>query len=135
MRCKRVFEAVKLACAYRKGPITFQKLDSSDFWQTVNSILNKGKSVIPLLFNDTEVLSSIWRNIIRIEFTDKNSLDNSTISVPASPPRTIPKLRNFPVTPKMVKHVLTDRNSSKASDPDEFHLWFWRFLRLNVHAY
>ena len=29
-----------------------------DFWRNANSVLNKGKSVIPSLFNDPEVLSS-----------------------------------------------------------------------------
>ena len=58
-RCKRVLEAAKLAYANKtKESITSQKLGSWDFWQIANSVLNKGKSAIPPLFNGLEVLSS-----------------------------------------------------------------------------
>ena len=57
-RCKRVLEAAKIAYANKtKESITSQKLDSRDFWR-IASVLNKGKSGIPPLFNGTEVLSS-----------------------------------------------------------------------------
>ena len=57
-RCNRVLEAAKLAYANkRKESITSQKLGPQDFWRIANSLLNKGKSVIPPLFNDPEVLS------------------------------------------------------------------------------
>ena len=36
-----------------------QKLVSQDFWWIANSVLNKGKSTIPSLFNVPEVLSSV----------------------------------------------------------------------------
>ena len=58
-RCKRVLEAAKLAYANKtKESITCQKLGSLEFWQIANSVLNKGKSAIPPLFNGLEVLSS-----------------------------------------------------------------------------
>ena len=57
-RCKRVLEAAKLAYATKtKESITSQKLGSRDFWRIANSVLNKGKSAIPPLFNGREVLS------------------------------------------------------------------------------
>ena len=57
--CKKVLEAVKLAYATKTNEsITSQKLGSWDFWQIVNSVLNKGKSAAPPLFNGPEVLSS-----------------------------------------------------------------------------
>ena len=57
--CKRVLEAAKLAYASKtKESITSQKLRSCDFWRIANSLLNKGKSAIPPLFNGPEVLSS-----------------------------------------------------------------------------
>ena len=57
--CKRVLEAAKLAYANKtEESITSQKLGSRDFWQNANSVLNKGKSAIPLLFNSLEMLSS-----------------------------------------------------------------------------
>ena len=58
-RCKRVLEAAKRAYANNtKESITFQKLGSRNFWRIVNSVLNKGKSAIPPLFNGPEVLPS-----------------------------------------------------------------------------
>ena len=56
---QKVLEAAKLASANKtKESIAFQKLDSLDFWPIANSVLNKGKSAIPRLFNGPEVLSS-----------------------------------------------------------------------------
>ena len=50
--CKRALKAAKPAYANKtKEYITSQKLGSCDFWQIANSVLNKGKSVIPPLFN------------------------------------------------------------------------------------
>ena len=58
-RCKRVLEAAKLASANKtKNSITSQKLGSRDSWKIANSVLNKGKSAIPPLFNRPELLSS-----------------------------------------------------------------------------
>ena len=57
--CKRVLEAAKLAYANEiKQFITSQTLGSQNFWQVANSVLNKGKSVIPSLFYSSEVLFS-----------------------------------------------------------------------------
>ena len=53
-RCKMVLAAAKLAYANKtKESIT------QDFWRVTNSVLNKGKSAIPRLFNSPEVLSSV----------------------------------------------------------------------------
>ena len=58
-RCKRVLEAANCPYANKtKEPITSQKLGSHDFWQTANSVLNKGKSAVPPVFNGSQVLSS-----------------------------------------------------------------------------
>ena len=57
--CKAVLEAAKLAYATKtKESITPQKLGSQDFWRIANTVLNKGKSAMPPLFNGPEVLSS-----------------------------------------------------------------------------
>ena len=57
--CKRVLEAAKLTYANKtKESITSQKLGSHDFCQIADSVLNKGKSAIPPLFNEPGVLSS-----------------------------------------------------------------------------
>ena len=42
----------------KQESITSQKLGCHDFWQTANSVLSKGKSAIPPLFNGLEVLPS-----------------------------------------------------------------------------
>ena len=58
-RCKRVPEAAKLAYANKtKEFVNSPKRRSRDFWRIAESVLNKGKSAIPPLFNCPEVLSS-----------------------------------------------------------------------------
>ena len=85
--CKRVVEAAKLAYANKtKESITFQKLGSRDFWRIANSVLNKGKSAIPPLFNGPEVLSSTSdkAKLFAENFSVNSNLDDSGISVPVS---------------------------------------------------
>ena len=54
---KRVLEVARFAYATKtKEFITSQKLGSRDFWRIANSVLNKGSSAIPPLFNELEVL-------------------------------------------------------------------------------
>ena len=83
-RCKMVLEAVKLTYATKtKGSITSQKLGSWDFWRIGNSVLNKGKSVIPRLFNGPEVLSSASdkAKLFAKNFSKNSNLDDSGISL------------------------------------------------------
>ena len=116
-RCKRVPEAGKLAYATKTNEsITSQKLGFRDFWRIANSVLNKGKSAIPPLFNGPEVLSSASDKAKN--FSKKSNLDDSGISLPVFPSRTNLKLHNMSITPKMVKKVITNLDSSKASGPD-----------------
>ena len=82
-RCKRVLEAAKFAYATKtKESITSQKLGSWDFWQIANSVLNKGKAVIPPLFNRLEVLSSASDKAKL--FAKNYNFDDSGISLPVS---------------------------------------------------
>ena len=68
-RCKRVLEAAKLAYATKtKESITSQKLGSQDFWQIVNSVLNKSKSAISPLFNRPKVLHLTMQNYLLENF-------------------------------------------------------------------
>ena len=120
-RCKRVLEAAKLAYAIKtKESIFSQKLGSRDFWQIANSVLNKGKSAIPPLFNGPEVLSSASdkAKLFAENFSKNSNLDDSGISLPVFSSRTILKLHNISVTPKMVKKVIMNLDLSKASGPD-----------------
>ena len=77
-RCKRFLEAAKFAYATKtKESITSQKRGTQDFWQIANSVLNKGKSAIPPLFNRLEVLSSASD---KAKLCTKNSSKNSNLN-------------------------------------------------------
>ena len=120
-RCKRVLEAAKLVYAtITKESITSQKLGSQDFWQIANSVLNKGKSAIPPLFNGLGVLSSASdkAKLFAKNFSKNSNLDDSGISLPVFPSRTNLKPYNISITPKMVKKVIMNLDSSKVSGPD-----------------
>ena len=85
--CKRVLEAVKLAYVNKtKESITSQKLYSWDFWQIANSVLNKGKSAIPPVFNGPEVLASASdkAKLFAKNLSKNSNLDDSDISLPVS---------------------------------------------------
>ena len=119
--CKRVLEAAKLAYANKiKESIISQKLDSRYFWRIANSVLNKGKSAIPPLFNGLEVLSSASdkAKLFAENFSKNSNHDDSGISLPVFPSRINLKLHNISVTPKMVKKVIMNLDLSKASGPD-----------------
>ena len=113
-RCKRVLEAAKHAYANKtKQSITSQKLGSRDFWRIANSVLNKGKSAIPPLFNRPQVLSSASDKAKL--FAEKFSLNS--VSLLVFPSRTNLKL-HISITPKMVRKVVMNLDLSKASGPD-----------------
>ena len=120
-RCKRVFDAAKLAYANKTNEsITSLKLGSRDLRQITNSVLNKGKSAIPPLFNSPEVLYSAYdkAKLFAENFSMNSYLDDSGISLPAFPSRTNLKLYNISVIPKMFKNVIMNLDLSKAFGPD-----------------
>ena len=119
--CESVLEAAKLAYANKtKESITSQKLGSRDFWRIANSVLNKGKSAVPPLFNGPEVLSSASdkAKLFAENFSLNSNLDDSGISLPVFPSRTNLKLHNISVTRKMVRKVVMNLDLSKAFSPD-----------------
>ena len=99
--------------------ITSQKLGSRDFWQIANSFLSKGKSAIPPLFNRPEVLSSSSdkAKLFATNFSKNSNLDDCGISLPVFLSRSNLKL-HISITPKMVKKVIMNLDSSKVSGPD-----------------
>ena len=123
--CKRVLEAAILEYANKiKESITSQKRGSCDFWRLANSVLNKGKSTIPLLFNSLELLSSASdkAKLFAENFSKSSNLDysGSGISLPVF---SLPvfhnlKLHNISVTLKMVKKFIMNLDLSKASGRD-----------------
>ena len=119
--CKRVLEAAKLGYANKtKESITSQKLGSHDIWRIANSVLNKGKSAILPLFKEPEVLSSASdkATLFAENFSLNSNLDDSGVSLPVFPSRTILKLHSVSVTPKMVRKVVMNLDFTKVSGPD-----------------
>ena len=98
-RCKRVLEAAKLAYANKtKEFITSQKLGSRDFRRIANSVLSKGKSAIPPLFNGPEVLSSASdkAKLFTKSFSKNSNLDGSCIPLHVFPLELISNCIIFP---------------------------------------
>ena len=67
---RRPGHLMKVFCTFNLCPVSIrsfktQKLGSWDFWRIANSVLNKGKSAIPPLFNEPEVLSSASERHLR----------------------------------------------------------------------
>ena len=56
---------------------------SHNFWQIANSVLNKGKSAIPPLFNGPELLSSVSdkAKLFPENFSNNSNLDASVILI------------------------------------------------------
>ena len=126
--CKRVLEGAKLAYASKtKDSITSQKIGSRDFWQIANSVLDKGKSALPPLFNGPEVLSSASdkAQLLANNFSKNSNIDDLDISLPVFIFRTNLKLDNMSITPKMVKKVITNVDSSVCGSKK---LWVWSFI-------
>ena len=106
--CKWVLETAKLALADKtKESITSQKVGSCDFWRIANSVLRKGKSAVPPLFNGLEVLSSASdkAKLFAENLSRNSNRDDSGMSLPVFPSRTYLTLHNIFVTPKIVKKV------------------------------
>ena len=113
---KWALEAVRLAYANKtKKPITSQKLFSFTFWRIADSVLNKGKSATPPLLNDINVLPSASNKAKY--FSTNSNLDDLIFSLLAFLSKTNLKLHTS-VTPKLVKKVITNLDSSEAFGPD-----------------
>ena len=97
--------------------ITSQKLGPWYFWGITNSVLNKGQSVIPPLFNGLDLLSSA-SDKAKLFAENFSNIDDSGISLTDFPSRTNLKLHNISTTPTMVKKVIMNLDLSKASGPD-----------------
>ena len=117
---KRVPEAAKPAYATKTRVHHFPETWLSGLWEIANSVLNKGKSAIPPLFNGPEVLSSASdkAKLFAKNFSKNSNLDDSGICLPVFPSRTNLKLHNISIIPKMVKKVIANLDSSKVSGPD-----------------
>ena len=92
--------------------ITFHKLDSRDFLEIANGVLKKGKSAIPTLFGNPEMLSSASdkAELFADNFSKNSNFDNYHIFLLAFPYWTSLKLHN--VTSNLVRKVITNINLS-----------------------
>ena len=106
--------------------------------QETNSDLKKRKFAIFPLFNGPKVLlsASIKAKLFAINISEKSNLDESDTSLLVFSSRTSLKLQNISVTPEMVKKVITNLDSSKASGPDCIQvvveeLWVWTFMHIS----
>ena len=118
--CKEVLEAAKFAYANKtKESVASQKLGCCDFWRIANSVLNKSKSAMSLLFNGPELLSSASdkAKLFAENFSKNFYLDDSGISLPVLPSRTNLK-RHISVIFKIVEGFVMNLDLSKASGPD-----------------
>ena len=104
----------------QKSLLPSRNFGSCDFWRIANSVLNKDKSGIPLLFSGPELLSSASdkAKLFAENFSKNSNLDDSGISLPVCPSRINLKPHNTSVTPKIVKKVIMSLDFSKASGPD-----------------
>ena len=81
----------------KQESITSQKHGSLDIWQIANSVINKGKSAIPPLFNGPELFSSASdkAKLFAENFYKNSNLGDSGISLLVFPSRTNMKLHNI----------------------------------------
>ena len=98
----------------------FIKLGLGDFWQTAKIILKKVKFTIPPLFNapKARLFSSNKANWCDENFSNNVNLDDSDIYLPVFPCGYNRKLYIIPITPKLVKKVIINFDSSKVPGPD-----------------
>ena len=128
---KRVLEAAKLAYATKtKESITSQKVGFQDFWRIDNSVLNIKVLKVNLLY----LLYSTNQRCCLLHLIKQNyflkTCKNSNLVFPS---RTNLKLHDISTTPKMVKKVIMNLDSSKGSSPDCIPVVVT--VSLNFHTY
>ena len=103
-----------------KESIKSQRTGSLYFWWIANSVLNKGESAIPHLFNNPEMLhfASDKAKLFPKNFSKNSNLDGLGVSLSVFPSWTSLKLHNISVTHKMSKKVITNLDSSMAPSLD-----------------
>ena len=119
--CKRVLEEAKSKYAEAtRCSIASQSIGSRDFWRISNSILNRGKSTIPPLFNGPEVLTTATdkANLFARNFSKNSTLDDSSQVLPDFPSRTEQRLSSRKITSRMVAKVIHNLDTFKATGPD-----------------
>jgi len=119
--CKRIIYSAKSDYEAKiNDRLKSQRLGSRDFWRIYNSVINKGKSSIPPLFNGPEVLTSSMdkAELFAKIFSTNSTLDDSNNFLPDFPTRTNTLLETIEITPSKVASVISDLDPSKATGPD-----------------
>ena len=119
--CKRVITEAKSSYAEAtRHSIASQRIGSHDVWRICNSVLNRGKSTIPPLFNGPEVLttSTDKANLFAGNFSYNSTLDDSYQLLPDFPSRTEHRLTSRKITARMVSHAIYHLDTCKATGPD-----------------
>ena len=96
------------------------KFGLGDVWQTAKIILRKVKFTTPSLFNapKARLCSSNKTNLCDEDFSNNFNLDDSDIYLPVFPCGNNRKLYIIAITPKLVKKVTINFDSSKLPGPD-----------------
>ena len=100
------------------------KLGLGGFWQTAKIVFRKVKFTIPLPFNAPKArlcLSNKTKSLCDEKFSifSKNfNLNDSDIYLPVFPCGNNQKLYIIPITPKLVKKLIINFDSSKVPGPD-----------------
>ena len=104
----------------QKSPSPCINLFLWTFDELLNSVLKKGKSAVPLLSSATEEFSCAFdrADLFAKNFSKNFNLGDSGISLPVFFSRINLKEHNIFIIPKMVKKVIINLDSSKASGPD-----------------
>ena len=120
--CHRVLKEAKNSYALSvQARIDQERLGSREFWRITNKVLGRGKSPIPAIINDPEVLSSSSdkAELFAKMFSSNSTLDDSNNPLPDFPLQTANSISGFKVTVKEVSKLIHDLDSSKATGPDE----------------
>ena len=90
------------------------KLGLGDFWQTAKIILKKSKFTVPPVFSAAKarLFSSSKTNWCDENFSNNFNLDDSDIYLPVFPCGNNRKLYIIAITPKLVKKVTINFDSS-----------------------
>ena len=120
-RCKKVLNDTKTRYSEAiKSRISSQKLGSRDFWKIYNSVFNKGKSIVPPLFHDSDVLTSSKEKaeLLAQNFSTNPALDATGHGVAVFPSRCDLSLDNLLITSTFVAKAISNLDPSTASGPD-----------------
>ena len=115
--CKRVLEAAKLENATKKSLSLPRNVALGTFGELLKVFSTK-VNVLYLLYSTARRCCLLHQNCSLKTFLTALALDDSGISLPVFPSRTNLKLHNISITPKIVKKVIKNLDSSKASGPD-----------------